>query len=81
MGVAIEDRVLTVAVPAGSRFKGHESFFIQDLELRPLAIRFRRERWLTPDGRTVVAPLRLGSTVILAQRCAASCWRNTIRAK
>lgn len=60
MGVAIEDRVLTVAVPAGSRFKGHESFFIQDLELRPLAIRFRRERWLTPDGRTVVAPLPPG---------------------
>ena len=60
VGVAIEDRVLTVAVPDGSRFKGHESFFVQDLELRPLAIRFRRERWLTPDGRTVVAPLPEG---------------------
>jgi hypothetical protein len=58
--VAIEDRVLTVAVPAGSRFKGHESFFVQDLELRPVAIRFRRERWVTPDGRTVVAPLPPG---------------------
>ena len=58
--VAIEDRVLTVAVPAGSRFKGHESFFVQDLELRPTAIRFRRERWVTPDGRTVVAPLPSG---------------------
>ena len=55
--VAIEDRVLTVAVPAGSRFKGYESFFVQDLELRPLALRFRRERWVTPDGRSVVAPL------------------------
>jgi hypothetical protein len=58
--VAVEDRVLTVAVPVGSRFKGHESFFVQDLELRPMAIRFRRERWLTPDGRTVVAPLPEG---------------------
>ena len=58
--VAIEDRVLTVAVPAGSRFKGYESFFVQDLELRPMAIRFRRERWMTPDGRTVVAPLPEG---------------------
>jgi hypothetical protein len=58
--VGIEDRVLTVAAPAGSRFKGHVSFFIQDLELRPLAIRFRRERWVTPDGRTVVAPLPEG---------------------
>ena len=55
--VAVEDRVLTADVPEGSRFKGYERFFIQDLELRPVAIRFRRERWLTPDGRTVVAPL------------------------
>jgi hypothetical protein len=58
--VAIDDQVLTVAAPAGSRFKGYESFFVQDLELRPLAIRFRRERWVTPDGRTVVAPLPEG---------------------
>jgi hypothetical protein len=58
--VAIEDRVLTVPAPAGSRFKGHESFFVQDLELRPMAIRFRRERWVAPDGRTLVAPLPKG---------------------
>ena len=58
--VAIEDQVLTAEVPAGSRFKGYESFLIQDLVLRPLAIRFRRERWMTPAGRTVVAPLPPG---------------------
>ena len=40
--------------------EGYENFLIQDVVLRPVAIRFRRERWVTPDGRTVVAPLPPG---------------------
>ena len=48
--------MLTVSAPAGSRFKGYESYLVQELEVRTRAVRYRRERWLTPDGRTVVAP-------------------------
>ncbi|HEY4562426.1 MAG TPA: transposase [Thermoanaerobaculia bacterium] len=41
--------------PPGATFKGHEDFVVQDLILRPRVIRHRRERWLTPTGRTRIA--------------------------
>ncbi len=57
----VEERVIAAPdIPPGSRFKGYEDFTIQDLRIEPRVVRYRRERWLTPDGRTVLAPLPAG---------------------
>jgi hypothetical protein len=55
--VAVEARVLRARVPPGSRFRGYQDFLVQDLVLRIEAVRYRRERRLTPEGQLVVAPL------------------------
>jgi hypothetical protein len=59
--VPVETQVLRVAVPPGSQFKGYELYQVPDLEIRARVVRYRRERWLTPDGQTIVAPLPPGT--------------------
>ena len=55
-----EEHKLSVGAPAGSRFKGYDDFVVKDLRIEGRLIRYRRERWVTPDGKLIVAPLPAG---------------------
>jgi hypothetical protein len=52
-----EEKTVKVDAPAGSRFKGYTSYLVQDLIIRANVVNFRCERWLTPDGTLLTAPL------------------------
>ena len=58
--VGIEEKVINAEIPPGSRFKGYQSFLVRDLVISVRATRYQRERWVTPDGRTILAPLPEG---------------------
>jgi hypothetical protein len=58
-GILCEE-VIRVEIPPGSIFKGHEPFLVQDLVISAKATCYLRERWVTPDGRTILAPLPQG---------------------
>jgi hypothetical protein len=56
-----EERIIKVAAPpSGSRFKGYTSYVVQDLVIRPHVVNFQCERWQTPDGEVITAPLPAG---------------------
>ena len=58
--VKVEEEVIRVEIPPGSIFKGHEPFLVQDLVISAKATCYLRERWITPDGRTILAQLPQG---------------------
>jgi len=58
--VAVEDEVLSPPVPPGARFKGYQDYIVQDLVIRPRVTRYRRARWVTAEGETIIAPLPPG---------------------
>jgi Transposase IS66 family len=53
--------VVKAAPPPGSRFKGYQDILVRDLILTPEVVRYRRERWLTPSGEMLLAPLPAGT--------------------
>lgn len=52
-----EERIKPDNIPEGSRYKGHRDFYVQDLVIKSEHVRYRLERWLTPDGKLLIGQL------------------------
>ena len=58
--VAVEDRDQGAGAAKGFALQRHETYVVHDVVLRAEVVRYRRERWITPDGTTVLAALPPG---------------------
>ncbi len=52
-----EEIIKAKNVPAGSIHKGYKDFIVQELEIKPVVIKYRLERWLSPNGKYYTAEL------------------------
>lgn len=44
-------------IPSGSTFKGYNDFVVQGLHIKPFNVRYRLERWESPDGQSLIGKL------------------------
>ena len=72
---------LAASGPEGSRHKGYEEIIVQDIAFKPEVTLYRRERYATPDGRTVTADLPAGIVAAAARICIAWFWCCIFRAR
>jgi hypothetical protein len=54
------EEIVRADVPEGSRFKGYETVLVRELVLASEVVLYKRERWVTLDGKTIIAPLPEG---------------------
>jgi len=44
-------------LPSGSTFKGYNDFVVQGLDIKPFNVKYRLERWESPDGQSLIGKL------------------------
>ena len=71
--VSIEDQVVRVAVPEGSRFKGRAPFLVQDLVISARATCYQRGAGSRPTAGRFWHHCRRGSMAISVPNSVASC--------